>query len=262
MITFVDITDSVNVERALKDKNEALQRADQLKNDFVQHVSYELRSPLTNISGFAELLAMETTGPLNARQREYVEHIGSSSAALHTIINDILDLATVDAGIMELEIGEVQVDALVKEAAEAIGERLREHQLKLEIDSTSAPASFHADEQRVRQILFNLLSNAANFAPEGSTVRLAARGVDEGIEFSVHDDGPGMPDEVLETVFNRFEPRPKRGRRRGAGLGLSIVKSFVELHGGSVDIETGTDAGTRVVCRFPAAPQGIRAAAE
>lgn len=262
MITFVDITDSVNVERALKDKNEALQRADQLKNDFVQHVSYELRSPLTNISGFAELLAMETTGPLNARQREYVEHIGSSSTVLHTIINDILDLATVDAGIMELEIGEVQVDGLVKEAAEAIGERLREHHLTLEIDSAAAPASFHADEQRVRQILFNLLSNAANFAPEGSTVRLAARGVDEGIEFSVHDDGPGMPDEVLETVFNRFEPRPKRGRRRGAGLGLSIVKSFVELHGGSVDIETGTGAGTTVICRFPAAPQGIRAAAE
>jgi signal transduction histidine kinase len=262
MITFVDVTDSVNVERALKDKNEALQRADQLKNDFVQHVSYELRSPLTNISGFAELLAMETTGPLNQRQREYVDHIGSSSAVLHTIVNDILDLATVDAGIMELEIGEVPVRRMVEDAAELVGERLREHDIRLDIDSAGAPDSFHADEQRVRQVLFNLLNNAANFAPEGSTIQLTARGADGGVEFSVHDDGPGMPDEVLETVFKRFEPRPSRGRRRGAGLGLSIVKSFVELHGGSVEIKTGAETGTTVICRFPAAPDGIRAAAE
>src|SRR5262249_29775571 len=110
MMTFVDVTDSVNVERALKDKNEALQKSDQLKNDFVQHVSYELRSPLTNIIGFTELLQLPATGPLTERQREYVDHIGSSSSVLLTIVNDILDLATVDAGIMELHIGEVRIE--------------------------------------------------------------------------------------------------------------------------------------------------------
>ena len=110
MVTFVDVTDSVHVERALLDKNEALRRADQLKNDFVQHVSYELRSPLTNIIGFTELLAQPATGPLTPRQRDYVEHIGSSSSVLLTIVNDILDLATVDAGIMELDIDEIDVD--------------------------------------------------------------------------------------------------------------------------------------------------------
>ena len=108
MMTFVDVTDSVNVERALKDKNEALQKSDQLKNDFVQHVSYELRSPLTNIIGFTELLSLPATGPLSPKQREYVEHVGSSSSVLLTIVNDILDLATVDAGIMQLDISEVQ----------------------------------------------------------------------------------------------------------------------------------------------------------
>src|SRR5690606_39057495 len=101
MLTFVDVTDSVNVERAMKERMEALEKADKLKNDFVQHVSYELRSPLTNIIGFTELLALETTGPLTQRQREYVDHIGSSSSLLLTVVNDILDLATVDAGIME-----------------------------------------------------------------------------------------------------------------------------------------------------------------
>lgn len=262
MITFVDVTDSVNVERALKDKNEALEMADQLKNDFVQHVSYELRSPLTNIIGFTELLAQPTTGPLTPRQQEYVGHIGSSSSVLLTVVNDILDLATVDAGIMELDIAEVPVSRTIAAAAELVAERLAEHDIRLAIDEAGAPKSFNGDETRVRQILYNLLSNAANYAPEASTIRLSCRAVEGGVEFAVHDDGPGMPPEVLDAVFRRFEPRVNGGRRRGAGLGLSIVKSFVELHGGSVEIDSGPGRGTTVTCRFPEAPQGVRAAAE
>jgi signal transduction histidine kinase len=262
MTTFVDVTDSVNVERMLKDKNEALERADQLKNDFVQHVSYELRSPLTNIIGFTELLGQETTGPLNQRQRDYVGHIASSSAELDTIVDDILDLATVDAGIMELEISEILIESTVKSAAELVAERLREHHIGLELDLGRAPSSFHADENRIRQVLFNLLSNAANYAPEGSTIRLRCESNPGGVAFSVHDDGPGIPDDVLESIFRRFEPRTNGGRHRGAGLGLSIVKSFVELHDGTVEIDTGEGRGTTVICRFPMAPEGYRAAAE
>jgi signal transduction histidine kinase len=262
MMTFVDVTDSVNVERALKEKNEALQKADQLKNDFVQHVSYELRSPLTNIIGFTELLSLAATGPLAPRQREYVEHIGSSSSVLLTIVNDILDLATVDAGIMELEIAEVRIDQTIAAAAELVADRLEEHSIRLEIDAAGAPKAFHGDETRIRQILYNLLSNAVNYAPEASVIMLACRQLGQGVEFSVHDDGPGMPPEVLDIVFKRFEPRVNGGRRRGAGLGLSIVKSFVELHGGAVNIDSGSGRGTTVTCRFPAAPTGVRAAAE
>ncbi|BAV49493.1 alkaline phosphatase [Mesorhizobium sp. 113-1-2] len=261
MMTFVDVTDSVHVERALKDKNEALEKSDQLKNDFVQHVSYELRSPLTNIIGFTELLSLPTTGPLNQKQREYVEHVSSSSSVLLTIVNDILDLATVDAGIMQLDISEVHVDRTIAAAAELVADRLQEHSIRLEVDAAAAPKTFHGDETRIRQILYNLLSNAANYAPEASTIRLACRHLADGVEFSVHDDGPGMPPDVLDSVFRRFEPRTNGGRRRGAGLGLSIVKSFVELHGGHVRIETGKDKGTTVICTFPDMP-GIRAAAE
>ncbi len=136
MMTFVDVTDSVNVERALKEKNEALQKADQLKNDFVQHVSYELRSPLTNIIGFTELLSLPSTGPLEPRQREYVEHIGSSSSVLLTIVNDILDLATVDAGIMELDIAEV--------------ERRADHRRRRRADRRPAARAFDHAEGRDR----------------------------------------------------------------------------------------------------------------
>ncbi len=262
MMTFVDVTDRVNIERALKEKNEALLKADQLKNDFVQHVSYELRSPLTNIIGFTELLALPDTGPLEPRQREYLGHIGSSSSVLLTIVNDILDLATVDAGIMELEIAEVSVRRTIDAAAELIGDRLSEHSIELRVDAAMAPEFFSGDEIRVRQILYNLLSNAVNYAPDGSTITLTCRKLEIGTEFSVHDDGPGIPPEVLDTVFRRFEPRSNGGRRRGAGLGLSIVKSFVELHGGSVRIETAENVGTTVICLFPTAPNGIREAAE
>ncbi|WEX09430.1 PAS domain-containing sensor histidine kinase [Chelativorans sp. AA-79] len=262
MLTFVDVTDSVNVERALKEKNEALEKADKLKNDFVQHVSYELRSPLTNIIGFTELLALETTGPLNPRQREYVDHVGSSSSLLLTVVNDILDLATVDAGIMELEIAEVEIRRIVNAAADLVADRLREHGIKLEIAVDAAPVSFHADENRIRQILYNLLSNAANYAPDGGKIMLSAKREGNAVVFRIHDNGPGMSPEVLQTIFKRFEPSTKGGRRRGAGLGLSIVKSFVELHGGTVEIDTGPGRGTAVLCRFPLAPTGVRAAAE
>lgn len=263
MTTFVDVTDSVNVERALKDKNEALEKSDQIKNEFVQHVSYELRSPLTNIIGFTELLSLPATGPLNARQREYVDHVSSSSSVLLTIVNDILDLATVDAGIMRLDISEVHVDRTIAAAAELVADRLQEHSIRLKVDAATGPKTFHGDETRIRQILYNLLSNAANYAPEASTITLACHQLAGGVEFSVHDDGPGMPPDLLDSVFRRFEPRTNGGRRRGAGLGLSIVKSFVELHGGSVRIETGKDQGTTVICTFPDTPSGgIREAAE
>ncbi len=263
MTTFVDVTDSVNVERALKDKNEALEKSDQIKNEFVQHVSYELRSPLTNIIGFTELLSLPATGALNARQREYVDHVSSSSSVLLTIVNDILDLATVDAGIMRLDISEVHVDRTIAAAAELVADRLEEHSIRLKVDAAAGPKTFHGDETRIRQILYNLLSNAANYAPEASTITLACRQLADGVEFSVHDDGPGMPPDLLDSVFRRFEPRTNGGRRRGAGLGLSIVKSFVELHGGSVRIETGKDQGTTVICTFPDTPSGgIREAAE
>lgn len=262
MLTFVDVSDTAHVERALKDKNEALELADQIKNDFVQHVSYELRSPLTNIIGFTELLQTPGFGELNNRQREYVEHISTSSLTLLTIVNDILDLATVDAGIMELDVSDVVVREAVAAASERVADRLREHDIALKVKIEDAVTSFRGDANRVHQVLFNLLSNAANYAPEGSEVDLDIRRRDEHIVFSVHDNGPGMPKEVLDTVFKRFQSHSNGGRRRGAGLGLSLVKSFVELHGGTVDIRTAPSSGTTVLVRFPLDARIYRTAAE
>ena len=251
MIAFVNVTDSVGAERMLTEKNEALRKADVLKNEFVQHVSYELRTPLTNIIGFTDLLKTPGTGDLNERQAEYLDHISTSSSVLLTIVNDILDLATVDAGIMRLDAATVDIARLFAEAADQISDRLKENSLRLEIDTTHAPAEMVGDYQRLKQILFKLLMNAANFAPDGSVVRLGCSQDDGSIVFSVSDSGPGIPEEARKDVFARFETHGQGGRRRGAGLGLSIVQSFVGLHHGTVSIEGGEAEGATIVCRFP-----------
>ena len=182
---------------------------------------------------------------------------------LLTIVNDILDLATVDAGIMELDIGEVRIDQTIANAVELVADRLHDHHIGMRIDASRATADFprrrasrppdpvQSVEQR-RQLCAGGQRDRADLRREG----------EGGIVFSVHDDGPGMPSEMLDSLFRRFEPRTNGGRRRGAGLGLAIVKSFVELHGGTVEIDSGADRGTTVTCRFPSTPAGARAAAE
>ncbi len=261
LITFVDVTDSVNVERALVDKNEALQEADRLKNDFIQHVSYELRSPLTNIIGFAQLLGDENIGELNPKQREYAGYIMSSSGALLTIVNDILDLATVDAGIMELEIAEVDIRSTLEAAAGGIADRLQDAHISLAISVAPGTGPMRADEKRLRQIIYNLLSNAIAFSDDGGRIEVNCAREGEEVVFRVRDEGRGIPKTFIDMVFGRFESRSTGARRRGAGLGLSIVKSFVELHGGRVSVVSSEGQGTTVTCRFPAEPPRAAAAA-
>lgn len=262
LLAFQDVTDSVNVERALRERNEALETAHQLKNDFVHHVSYELRSPLTNIIGFAQLLDDAATGPLNSKQRDYVGHITASSAALLAIINDILDLATIDAGSMTLDLGPVDIPQAMQAAAEGVRDRLAENRNALAIRVDPAIGTFIADGRRVRQILYNLLANAAGFSPPGETITLRAERRDDAVVFSVTDHGPGIPSEKLGRIFERFESHALGSRHRGAGLGLSIVRSFVELHGGAVAIDSAVGRGTTVRCIFPAEHTANRQAAE
>ena len=254
MLTFSDVSDARAAERMLRERNEALEQANRIKNDFVKHVNYELRSPLTSIIGFSALLRAPETGPLNPKQSEYLDYIGSSTSSLLTIVNDILDLATIDAGIMELEVSDVDIAATVDHAIDGIRDRLLEHDIALDVDIAEAGTSFRADGPRLTQILFNLLSNAANFAPHGSTVELRAWREADAVAFSVTDHGPGIPPEQIETIFERFESNPDGGRSSGAGLGLSIVKSFVELHHGTITVECPEGAGTRVTCVFPFSP--------
>ena len=261
LVTFQDITDSVNVERALRERNEALEDADKIKIDFVHHVSYELRSPLTNIIGFAHFLGDEATGPLTPKQREYLGYITTSTNALLAIINNILDLATIDAGAMTLNLGAVDIRKTMDAAAEGVQDRLAQSAIKLSIRTAPDIGSFVADERRVRQALFNLLANAVGFSPPNGTVTLAAQRLQDAVVFMVTDQGPGIPPDMKDKVFDWFETHSLGSRHRGTGLGLSLVRSFVELHGGTVTIDSSLGRGTTVTCIFPTEAAGQRVSA-
>ena len=253
LLTFSDVSAGVNVERALTERNQALLEAEKIRNDFVHHVSYELRSPLTNIIGFIQLLADGSVGKLNDRQLEYTGYIMKSSAALLAIINDILDLASIDTGAMEIALSDVDIRQTIHAAAEGLQDRLAESAINLQIVALDNIGVFRADAKRIRQVLYNLLSNAIGFSAPGQTVTLAAMRRGDDVVFKVTDQGRGIPAEVIDRVFDRFQTHTIGSRHRGVGLGLSIVRAFVELHNGRVQIQSAPGEGTTVTCIFPAA---------
>jgi len=251
LFTYVDVTDSWRIEQALRDRNEALLAADRLKTDFISHVSYELRAPLTNIIGFADLLAAETFGPINRKQGEYVSYIQRSSEKLHQLIDDILDLAIIDAGAMELDSADINIAGTLRAAGALLAERIDGAGLTLAYDLSDDIGSVVADETRIKQIIYNLLTNAIGFSPSGATITIGARRADGDVEIWVSDRGPGIAPDFRERVFERFETHTDGSSHRGSGLGLSVVKSFVELHGGTVEIESGPGEGATVRIRLP-----------
>jgi signal transduction histidine kinase len=252
MMTFMDVSESANYERVLKERNEALIAADRLKDTFVQNVSYELRSPLTNIIGFADLLASQEVGPLNDKQSAYTDYIRASSANLGLLIDNILDLATVDAGIAQLQAETLDIGTLIEKAQAGLSAAFSgsEKPVNLKIDIAKGLPEFVADGTRIVQVLYNLLSNAARFSDPGAEIRLSvdARGGDR-IAFCVEDEGVGIPENIRNAMFSRFEGQSVEGRQRGAGLGLAIVKTFANLHGGTVHIEAGAPRAARGTVR-------------
>lgn len=254
MMTFVDVSESANYERVLKERNEALIAADRLKDTFVQNVSYELRSPLTNIIGFADLLASGAAGPLNEKQRSYTDYIRASSTNLGLLIDNILDLATVDAGIAQLNTELLDIETLIERARAGVTAAFAgsDNPVNLHVSIADDLPAFVADGTRIVQVLYNLLSNAARFSDPGSEIRLSVAARGEHIAFVVEDDGMGIPEDMRNAMFQRFEGQSVEGRQRGAGLGLAIVKTFVNLHGGTVLIEGREPQGTRVTVLVPA----------
>jgi signal transduction histidine kinase len=251
LLTFSDVSASKRYERALVERNEALVAGDRLKSQFLSHVSYELRTPLTNIIGFSELLASPRTGTLNDKQREYLGDISVSSKTLLSIIDDILDLATFDAGALELKHGPVEVRSILDAAILGVRERASRARLTLDIAIADDALIFTADESRVRQVIYNVLSNAVGFSKPGDTIKISCWREDGMMVFSVEDQGVGIPKDQLGRVFERFESRSHGSKHRGAGLGLSVAKSLVEAHGGNLALDSEPGRGTRVTVRFP-----------
>ena len=254
LVTFADVTDRFRIESALRDRNDALEAADRLKSDFIKHVSYELRTPLNTVMGFAQHLASEIPGALNPRQSEYVQDIATGAKTLTDLVDNILDLSLIESGALRLELTRIDLHALLEDVAAHAREWAAKVDLTLAVDVPADAGQFLADDRRLRQIVFNLLSNAFKFTPRGGTITLSGRIQGEDVQIAVADNGPGIAPEVKANVFERFASKSRAGQRAGAGLGLALVNRFVELHDGWVEIESGSlgnEGGTLVRCHLP-----------
>ncbi len=249
--SYLDVTDSMKAERALRASNMALAAADRLKSEFVANVSYQLRTPLNTIMGFSEILTNQYFGTLNERQMEYTRTIMEASKKLLLLINDVLDLATIEAGRMALDHETTGVAVLLNTAKQMTAEWARQQSLEIVIDCPSDVGSFEVDVHRMKQVLFNLISNAVKYTPAGGRITLEARRTGEWVALTVADTGIGIAGSDLERVFGKFERANQQARQSGVGLGLSLVKSFVELHGGRIEISSTPRQGTRVTCYIP-----------
>jgi signal transduction histidine kinase len=251
LLTFADISDPAKMEQALRDRTEALEAADRLKNAFLGNISYEIRTPLTSILGFAETLDLGLVGDLTSRQREYVLDIKKSSEDLKTIIDAIIDLSAIDAGALELKLSKIDITQVLQAAADKAMDDMARRDQTLNIEVADEALYLTGDEERLEQIVRNLLSNAIGFSAIGATIRMGAKREGQQLQIWVADNGRGIEPEFQKKAFERFQSKPLPGGHRGPGLGLSIVKSFTELHGGKVMLVSKPERGTTVVCSFP-----------
>ena len=251
LLTYLDVTDSIRIERALRERNDALEAADRLKTEFIAHVSYGLRTPLNSVIGFAELLDHEYYGPLNSQQRGYTRNILESSGQLMVLINGIIDLSVIAAGRMQLEFSELDLASILAGVAEHIREEAKSRNLRVHLDLPANLETILADEQRVKQVLYNLTGNALKFTLPGGKITLGATEKDGYVQLFVADTGIGIPVEEQESIFETFQTGKQTPETQGAGLGLSLVRRFVELHHGRVALESELGRGTRVTCVFP-----------
>lgn len=264
LVTYTDVTDTVRVENALREKNAALEAAEKLKIDFLANVSYQLRTPLNAIMGFNDILDQQYFGPLNTRQKEYTGDIRAASERLLNLINDILDLSTIEAGYMSLEKENVKILGLLENVVDLASDWTRKSKIEISLDCPKNIGQIHLDIRRIKQALMNVIRNSITFTPTGGTIAISAKKQKDGIEIIVRDSGIGISRENHDRIFEPFEKAQKglppsdrntedkaHNPKSGAGLGLSLVKNIMALHGGSVTLNSEINKGTTVTLFFP-----------
>ncbi|MFO0987892.1 MAG: ATP-binding protein [Alphaproteobacteria bacterium] len=256
-----DVTESVLSNRALLEAKEQAEIASKAKSEFLANMSHELRTPLNAIIGFAEFVAQEPLGPLgHARYAEYLRDIGRSGTHLLEIINDMLDVARIEAGKAELDEDDVRIADTIGDVAKIMHRQIERARLTLALDIADPAPLIRADARAMRQILLNLISNAVKFTPEGGTITIGVRrepGADaagNGLALSVSDTGIGIAAGDIPKLMQPFAQVHNVYKRKyhGAGLGLTLVRSFAELHGGQVRLESALGRGTTVTVVLPA----------
>lgn len=255
LFTMIDVTDSSRIEAALRERATALEEADRVKTDFVANMSYELRTPLTSIGGFAEMLEAGYAGKLPKNANEYVGAILESVDRLSKLINDVLDLTQADTKGVVLERERVDVAGMCRMAAETLRSRADVKRQKLDLALEASSGSVIGDARRLRESVEHILSNAVAYTEEGGHIWLKASGDDEKAMIVIVDNGPGIAPEQQEQVFARFHRSGVARGEAALGLGLPLTRQFVEAHGGSIDLESALGKGTSVTITIPRAPQ-------
>ena len=246
LVAWNDVTSARKTEAALIERAAALEEADRMKSEFVGHVSYQLRTPLTTISGYADFLQNGGAGEMNDKQSEYIFAIQSASEDLAKIIDDILDIAAIEANVLELDLGDVDVYQVLSHALDYVATKAEDTRISLDIVCSPDIGVIRADETRIKQVVYNLLSNALRFTKPGGLIQLGGERASGGVKIWVKDDGVGIPSDKQSKVFESFQ-----SSRGGAGLGLALVQRFVERHGGWVELESDEGEGTHVICYLP-----------
>jgi signal transduction histidine kinase len=253
LFTMVDVTDSSRIEAALRERAAALEEADRVKTDFVANMSYELRTPLTSIGGFAELLAGGYAGKLSAKGDDYVAAILESVERLSKLINDVLDLTTGDTRGVALERERVDVGGLCRAALEMGRVRAAEKAQKLEAEISPSAGYVFGDARRLRESVEHVLQNAVAYTDRKGRIVLTADGDEENAIIRIADNGSGIAAEDLPRVFDRFDRVVEAGVRGEAalGLGLPLTRQFIEAHGGTIELQSKKGKGTTVTLTIP-----------
>lgn len=265
LLAIEDITARREIETGLENAHvelealaAALERTSRIKSEFLANMSHELRTPLNSINGFSEVLYDETFGPLNEKQKKYVFNVLTSGKYLLQLINQIIDMAKVEAGKMKLSLSSVPAKHLLNEIALLVADMADKKRLEMTIDIAETLPDIQADELRFKEIVVNLLSNAVKFTPEGGRIGIRARKLDTDIEVLVWDTGVGIAAENMTKIFEGFfrVDTPYSRLTEGTGLGLPLAKTMVELHGGTLTVESeGLDTGTSIRFTLPIRPK-------
>ena len=239
--------------REIEDKSRQIEAANRHKSEFLANMSHELRTPLNAIIGFSEVLQERLFGELNEKQAEYTDDILTSGRHLLSLINEILDLSKVEAGRMELELATFDLPLAIDNARTFVRERATKHGINLDVTVDERLGDFVGDERKIKQILLNLLSNAVKFTPEGGRIGINARQADGSVEISVSDTGIGIATEDQARIFEEFRQvgSDYAHKSEGTGLGLTLAKKFVELHGGRIWLESEVGKGSTFTFTLP-----------
>ena len=245
--------------REIENKSREIEAANRHKSEFLANMSHELRTPLTAIIGFSEVLSDKIFGELNGKQDEYIGDIVSSGRHLLSLINDILDLSKVEAGRMDLDVTKFDVPMAIENALILIRERATRHGVKLQHHIDEQLGEIVGDERKFKQILLNLLSNAVKFTPEGGRIDVDAACSKDSVEISVSDTGIGIAPGQQETIFEEFRQvgTDASRKREGTGLGLTLTKKFVELHGGTIRVESVLGKGSTFTFTLPLKQENV-----